>query len=169
MIRNSLLLDLHQLRKSTPTSQSLSQEVFNEKYLHSLLEDSAIPVVDKLATVCRFVAESIYSHFAHQTRIASPYRVLVTGGGARNRTILRELNLLSRHSRIPIQWESPDSSEIIDMKEAIIFGWLALCTLMGVPNSYPESTGAPHPVCGGSIHLPAEGGYTLIPTNGARI
>lgn len=169
VIRNSLLQDLHQLRKSTPTHQSLSQEVFNEKYLHSVMDDSVIPVVDKLATVCRFVAESIHSHFVHQTRIAPPYRVLVTGGGARNRTIIKELKLLSKHSRIPIQWESPDSSAIIDMKEAIIFGWLALCTLLGHPNSYPESTGAHYPICGGSIHLPAEGGYILIPSNGVRI
>jgi anhydro-N-acetylmuramic acid kinase len=56
----------------------------------------------------------------------------------------------------------PDA--VVDFKEAVIFAFLGLHTLLGQPNVLSTATGAKMDVCAGSIHFPPGGwkGLELI-------
>jgi anhydro-N-acetylmuramic acid kinase len=46
-----------------------------------------------------------------------------------------------------------------DALEAQCFGFLAARTQAGLPISFPGTTGAPAPICGGTITHPAANGH----------
>lgn len=61
-------------------------------------------------------------------------RVLVTGGGAYNSTLMKELEQRI-HLEIP-------NSDIVEFKEAIAFAYLGYCRINGLPGNVPNATGA---------------------------
>jgi anhydro-N-acetylmuramic acid kinase len=81
---------------------------------------------------------------------APPARVLVTGGGRHNRTIMR---MLAAGVECPV-----DPVEAVglngDMLEAQAFAYLAVRVLYGLPTSAPGTTGVAAPVVGGQIATP---------------
>jgi len=80
-----------------------------------------------------------------------PRSWIVCGGGARNLTMLRML----RMRLAPAQVESADAiGWSADAIEAQAFGFLAARGLMGLPLSYPSTTGVPIPMMGGVIARP---------------
>jgi len=80
-----------------------------------------------------------------------PHSFVVTGGGARNLTMMRML----REQLAPAQVESADAlGWSADAMEAQAFGFLAARGLKGLPLSYPATTGVAFPMTGGLLARP---------------
>ena len=106
-------------------------------------------------------------HTAHQIALATQrlnirdQKMLVSGGGAHNTFLMMRLQQMLKE-RSNIELASDISSNIIDYKEAIIFAFLGLYTLLGKPNMLEKATGVPYPVVGGAIHLPPKGFHSIL-------
>jgi len=145
-VNESLLAELMKhsfLRRRPP--KSTGREEFGEQFTDALYErarKNGIARLDILATVTAFTAASItqaYSRFL-------PGRVdevILCGGGARNRTLVR----LLEEQLHPAKVRTTDDFGIrADAKEAVSFAILAAETVRGVANSVPGATGAERPV-----------------------
>lgn len=128
--------------------RSLGREFFLEQLL-PLLAASGASVPDQLATVVEHIGlrlEAEIDRFA-----LTQGQVLITGGGAHNPVLMARLQrgLAARGLHV-----LPSESHVIDFKEALIFGFLGLCTLLRLPNVLPGTTGARTAVVAGAVHLP---------------
>ncbi|KAK7097209.1 anhydro-N-acetylmuramic acid kinase-like isoform X2 [Littorina saxatilis] len=79
-------------------------------------------------------------------------RVLITGGGAHNKFLMKHLKEKLKEKLIEVE-ETDD--EVVDFKEAIVFAYLGLRCLMGKENVFASTTGARENGIAGSIHQPA--------------
>lgn len=141
-------------RKSPP--KSLGAEWFERDFL-PILVNCESPVEDQLHTVVRHIATRIAT--AARSWSLEKETMLVTGGGAFNQYLMQVLSQGLKPMGIEIV--SDTAQELIAFKEALIFAYLGLMTLLGKPNTLSSATGAKKNVLGGSIHLPA-GGYPSI-------
>ena len=101
-----------------------------------------IPVEDLLNTFSK--------HFAFQiaNNIKSSNKTLITGGGAYNDYLIQNIiDLTESEIIIP-------SSEIIEYKEALIFGFLGVLKDLNINNCYSSVTGAIKDHCSGNIFIP---------------
>tara|TARA_Y100000816_G_C26054260_1_gene553089 strand:+ start:44 stop:1189 length:1146 start_codon:yes stop_codon:yes gene_type:complete len=102
------------------------------------------------ATITGFTAKLIadgmsYSHGMNQ---ASTYKWLVCGGGRKNKYLLESIK--NNFEKIDI--ESIDKYEIDgDFIESQAFAFLAIRSLVGLPISFPSTTGCKKPISGGVI------------------
>lgn len=106
----------------------------------------AIDPYDGLRTYSEFIARQVA--FDLENKVLEG-KILVTGGGAHNQFLLSRIseNLKGPCLHIP-------NKEIVDFKEAIIFGFLGLLKFLGEINTLASSTGARQDSSGGEIHLP---------------
>jgi anhydro-N-acetylmuramic acid kinase len=112
-----------------------------------LLRD--MPPADGAATLTALTAAAIAAIVPLLPKV--PQSFIVTGGGARNLTMLRML----REKLQPASVESADAlGWSADGMEAQAFGFLAARGLKGFPLSYPATTGVPIPMTGGLIARP---------------
>jgi anhydro-N-acetylmuramic acid kinase len=132
-----------------PPPKSTGRETFGHPFVAPLLARFAGREADLLATLTRFVAEAI----ADGLRRFVPERVdevLVSGGGARNPTLMAALGQTLAPAAVRSLAEvgmDPDA------KEAIAFAILANETLFAHPGNLPTSTGAVGPRVLGKIIL----------------
>ena len=81
----------------------------------------------------------------------APKSWIVGGGGARNPTLLamlaEELAPATVETADQVGWSA-------DALEAQAFAFLAVRSLKGLPLTYPSTTGAPKPMCGGVLVAP---------------
>jgi anhydro-N-acetylmuramic acid kinase len=103
---------------------------------------------DGAATLAFAVAASVAQGLAHCRTV--PARLLVTGGGRRNPTIMR---MLARATGIAIA-PAEDAGLDGDMLEAQAFAYLAVRVARGWPTSAPGTTGVAAPVGGGRLSRP---------------
>jgi anhydro-N-acetylmuramic acid kinase len=126
-----------------PPPKSLDRNDFASLELHG------VSPADGAATLTAFTAAAI-------ARIVPllpnpPRSWIVSGGGARNHTMLRML----RERLPPATVEAADAlGWSADAIEAQAFGFLAARGLKGLPLSYPATTGVPIPMTGGVIARP---------------
>lgn len=123
-------------RKSPPKSTGL--EEFGEKFLNRYLGRSfRRRPLDVLATLTHFSALTIFEGLR---RFApSPIEVVVSGGGAKNLTLMNHLKELF----LPVPVRSIEESGIpAQAKEPIAFAFFALRALQGKVNHLPVATGA---------------------------
>jgi len=80
-----------------------------------------------------------------------PKTWIVSGGGARNPTLMRML--AERLAPAKVQ-TADDAGWSIDALEAQAFAYLAVRSLRGLPTSLPATTGVPRPLCGGVLAEP---------------
>jgi anhydro-N-acetylmuramic acid kinase len=107
-----------------------------------------LSVEDAAATATAVTAASIARAFDHLPE--KPATIVVTGGGARNSTLMSMLR-----KRLPgrvlrgdnVGWWS-------DAVEAQAFAYLAVRTLKGLPLTFPTTTGVPRPLTGGVVAKP---------------
>ena len=132
-----------------PPPKSTGREAFGEVLVRPLLGRFAGREMDLVASLTRFVAEAV----AQGLRRHVPERideVLVSGGGARNRTLMAALGELLR----PIPVRSLEALGLDpDAKEAVAFALLANETLFGRPGNVARATGALGPRVLGKIVL----------------
>ncbi|NOK60440.1 MAG: anhydro-N-acetylmuramic acid kinase [Chloroflexi bacterium AL-W] len=111
---------------------------------------------DMIATLTAFTAHSIASSYQHY--LGDINEVIVSGGGARNQTLLHMLqDALLNIPVYPVDHLSINA----EAKEAIAFALIGYATLHDWPNNIPSVTGATHPVVMGNI-TPGPNYRTLI-------
>jgi anhydro-N-acetylmuramic acid kinase len=107
---------------------------------------------DAAATLTACAARSVGRAMEHGPR--APSRLLVTGGGRRNPTLMAMLSEAAGLPAEPVETVGLDG----DMLEAQAFAFLAVRVARGLPISAPGTTGVRAPTCGGVLHRPDEGG-----------
>lgn len=120
-----------------PPPKSLGREWAEEK-VFPILNASKLKPKDILHTYTVHIAEKI------STPIKDKNRVLVTGGGAYNDFLLQNLNQ-------NIQWIIP-KEEVVEFKEALIFGLLGVLRYRGQVNCLKSYTGANKNHCSGKCY-----------------
>ena len=122
---------------AAPAPKSLDRDAF----ANQLLEQASDP--DGAATLTAFSAQALGALLPHLR--ARPGLWIACGGGARNPTLLA---MIESAVGAPVTtaerfgWSS-------DAMEAQAFAYLAVRSRMGLPLTYPETTGAPAPMTGG--------------------
>jgi len=110
-----------------------------------------LPDADAAATLSACVAAAVGRSLEHFPR--PPARLLVSGGGRHNATLMA---LLAREMPCPV--EPVEAAGLNgDMLEAQAFGYLAVRVLRGLPTSGPATTGVAALVGGGQVSEPEKG------------
>lgn len=135
--------------------KSTGREHFNQAYLDAALDEvglgehdpGAISGDDLLATVTELTARTV----AAAVTGAAVERVVVSGGGVRNPTLLARLG-----EHLPAATVEPIDRLGIpaDSKEAYLFACLGFLSVCGLPGAEPVATGATTPVVLGSLTPP---------------
>ena len=121
-------------------AKSLGKEWVIENFL-PLIESEEISIENKLRT--------LYEHVSYQiSKVLSDKqdeRVLVTGGGAKNEFLMELLTIKTKNTiTIP-------PTVLVDFKEALIFGLLAILYLHKIPSCIASATGASENSIGGTL------------------
>ena len=103
--------------------------------------DVGLSIADRLATFVEHIALQISIPIS----LLPKGKILVTGGGARNKFLMERLQARTKHEVV-----IPEK-EIIDYKEALIFAFLGLRRLEGKTNVLASVTGAESDSCSGRI------------------
>jgi anhydro-N-acetylmuramic acid kinase len=122
--------------------KSLDRGDFNDTWADGL------SVADGAATLTRGTARAIALGARHFPAAVTQW--VITGGGARNPTLLAAIAEETRARVVTadsLGWTG-------DALEAQAFGFLAVRSLRGLPISFPGTTGAPRPLTGGRLHEP---------------
>jgi anhydro-N-acetylmuramic acid kinase len=106
-------------------------------------------VEDGAATLTALTAASVARIVPLLPRV--PKTWIVSGGGARNPTLMRMLTERLAPARVQT---ADDAGWSIDALEAQAFAYLAVRSLRGLPISLPTTTGVPRPLCGGVLVEP---------------
>jgi anhydro-N-acetylmuramic acid kinase len=123
--------------------KSLDRGDFNHDWVDGL------SAADGAATLTRATARAIALAARHFPMPAKQW--IVTGGGVHNPTLLAAISEETGAPVVPaasLGWDG-------DALEAQAFAFLAVRSLRGLPVTYPTTTGVPHPLTGGRLHLPA--------------
>jgi anhydro-N-acetylmuramic acid kinase len=158
VLDEDLLNVLNQLpyyRRRPP--KSLGRE-WAEAEVMPLLSRANLPAEDVLHTFCVHVAQQVA--YATDKVGAHNQQMLITGGGRHHAFLLQQL----RDHLAPLGVTVPDPADLawVDYKEAIVFGFLGLRTLLGLPTTLARTTGAKHDAVTGSIHLPPQGQFAFL-------
>lgn len=121
--------------------RSIGREWFNEE-VRPLLDDTRIPLADRMNTVVAHMAKEIDRH----TSGADGLPMLVTGGGAHNTFLMEEISARAENTIIV-----PDKLTM-DYKEALIFAFLGVLRLRNEPTALASVTGAEHDSVGGAVY-----------------
>jgi anhydro-N-acetylmuramic acid kinase len=145
-----------------PTPKSTGKELFHAQYVDDVLASwgGTVSVPDLVATLVELTARTV----ADALSAAGVDRVFVSGGGARNPTLMRALAAAAPAVRFATTAElglDPDA------KEAIAFALIGWATMHGIPGNVPTCTGASGPRVLGAV-TPAPGGGLLPVDGGAR-
>jgi len=134
--------------------KSTGRELYGEVFLNMILNDKdheSIPKENIIASVTEFTAYAVYRNFELHIR-TYPEELLVSGGGAENKFLLRKLSdYFGKKTKI----KKVDSTGITsDAKEAVCFAFLANETLSFKPSNIANVTGAERRTILGKICLP---------------
>jgi len=121
--------------------KSLGREWFLEKF-HPLIINSGLNNFDLMATVLEHIARQISAGI---NRIGTG-SILVTGGGALNRTLIERLGYYTKASLV-----IPEK-RLIHFKEALIFALLGVLRSRGEINCLASVTGGREDLSAGTIH-----------------
>ena len=131
-------------------------EYYNKPYPKSLglewVKKEIFPCIDKFGLKPTDILGTFVEHIAYQiskqVKTKKKSTILVSGGGAYNSYLIKRLNrIIKCNILIP-------SKEIIDYKEALIFGLIGVLKLRGELNSLSSVTGAKHDHSSGVIFRP---------------
>ncbi len=137
--------------------KTTGREVFGVEYSHQLIEEyDPYKLIDLLATAAHFTAESIVRAYRRWVMPRGKLsEVIVSGGGARNTTVIRTMRELLKEDGVPVR--TFDELEGVGFpgkaKEAVAFAILANETVQGYASNLPAATGARRPVVLGKISL----------------
>ncbi|HKQ39734.1 MAG TPA: anhydro-N-acetylmuramic acid kinase, partial [Verrucomicrobiae bacterium] len=131
-----------------PPPKSTGRELFGEAFLVGRRRQLSRP--DLIATLTEFTARSIAINYKLHLP-SKPHRVILAGGGAANRSLVRalkrnlpDLEIVSTHD---LGWP-------LQTIEPAAFALLAYLRMRNRPGNLPKTTGAHRPVLLGQITLP---------------
>ena len=136
------------LRRRPP--KSTGREEFGSQFAEAVYQRArrrGVPPLDILATVTAFTAKSIAQAYGCYLP-GGVEEVLLCGGGARNRTLVRMLLAELPAARVRM---TDELGVPVEAKEAVAFALLAAATIRGEPGNVPQATGARRPVLLGKI------------------
>lgn len=142
-LNQSLLSELNDLefyKASGP--KSLGKEWVYSKIIPTL-DLSNIPLIDKLFTFTTHAALQLATILKRENLTSN---IIITGGGVKNTFFLE---CLRNHG---VKFDIP-SDQIIDFKEALIFGFLGLKSYLGEVNTLKSVTGASRDSIGGTCYF----------------
>ncbi len=125
--------------------KSMSNQWINENILKDNKMDPKVGLHSFVELLAAEIAHAVQSH------LTKNQQVLITGGGAHNSYLITRIKNYLRDQNIQI---IKPSAEIIDFKEALIFGFLGLLRKLGIPNTIGNATGASQDTVSGILHLP---------------
>jgi anhydro-N-acetylmuramic acid kinase len=133
--------------------KSAGREEFGAGYLSRFIaRTDGLSLADRLRTACALTAAAV-ARGIEQSGPRKPDEVFVSGGGARNATLVEEIGA---RVRLPVA-----STEALgvpsDAKEAMAFAFLAFESLCGRQGNVPSATGAKQGVILGSFTPPPAG------------
>jgi anhydro-N-acetylmuramic acid kinase len=115
----------------------------------SLEPVAALSLEDAAATLTAFAAEAVA--IGLETLASRPDRVIVCGGGRRNPALMAAIQ-----ARLTVPVEPAEAVGWRgDSIEAEAFAYLAARSVLGLPISFPSTTGAPEAMSGGRLARPA--------------
>ena len=114
------------------------------KYVFPLIESYNLSISDVLRTFIEHVAIQINRSTKHKGKAS----ILFTGGGVFNSFLMERISTHTTHKVVV-----PDN-DIIEYKEALIFGLLGVLRLRNEVNCLSSVTGAKHDHSSGNIFLP---------------
>lgn len=116
--------------------KSTGRELFNQKFIDSYLKK--LRPHDQIATLTFFTAYTIHES-AVRFLPASLSELIVSGGGSKNKTLMKDLESLFAKTRVRTieDWGIPTQA-----KEPAAFAFFALQALRGKINHEPKGTGA---------------------------
>ena len=131
--------------------KTTGREMFGPAYCRAVLERAAelgCSAETTIATITASAARSIAQAVPHETR-----RIIVSGGGARNPTLMSLLRhaLAARPVPAPAISLADEFGLPADAKEAMLFALLAVECMSGAHGNIPRATGARRPVVLGMI------------------
>ena len=143
-VNNQLLNELDNLKYyQLNFPKSLGKEWLTENFL-PLVEKYDLGTSDKLRTV--------YEHIVNQLTISLSIEgknsILITGGGAYNKFLIQLLSEKKKFKKLVIP-----EDELVDFKEAIIFGLLGILRFRNEINCFCSVTGARNDCSGGVISI----------------
>lgn len=121
--------------------KSTGREMFGQEFSDRLwrrARQRRLAPQDVLATATAFTARSIAAAY-RRFLPTMPDEVILCGGGARNRTLVRFLSEALEPARVA---PMDDFGLSARAKEAVSFALLAWATVCGIPNNVPSATGA---------------------------
>ena len=104
-----------------------------------ILEESTSITETKVATVTEYLAQKIANE------VSTDSTVLITGGGAYNSFLISKIKKYSKAKIVKA------TTELVEFKEALIFGFLGVLKMEDIPNCLSSVTGAREDVVGGVI------------------
>jgi anhydro-N-acetylmuramic acid kinase len=130
--------------------KSAGREEFGAGYLSRFIaRTDGLSLADRLRTASALTAAAV-ARGIEQSGRGKPDEVYVSGGGAKNRTLVEEIGA---RVRVPVA-----STEVLgvpsEAKEAMAFAFLAFESLCGRPGNVPSATGASREVVLGSFTPP---------------
>ncbi|MDE2770752.1 MAG: anhydro-N-acetylmuramic acid kinase [Bacteroidota bacterium] len=151
---SELLLDDYFL--SLPP-KSTGRDYLNRRFLRRLLDlSNHMSAKDLIATATALTAVSVwraYKAFVEPQHAIN--RLIVSGGGAHNQTLMDLLKDCFARNGCAVDIETSDSYGIgVDSKEALCFAVLAHETANGIPTSIPSVTGADRTAVLGKLCVP---------------
>jgi anhydro-N-acetylmuramic acid kinase len=115
-------------------------------------------VATATALTAASIAESLQRYVLPRSRVSPKSKAryqefIVSGGGARNQTLMRQLNDVAKKAGLRLR-DSEDFGMPSSAKEAVAFALLAYLTWHRLPGNIPSATGARRPAILGKICLP---------------
>lgn len=130
---------------SEPYPKSLGREWINQNFWH-LVRESTSSKEDKMKTLCDHVGTQIGRALDELFADVESPKVLVTGGGAFNKTLMDHIRTHSEAELI-----IPEN-QLVNYKEALIFAYLGLKRVLGEENVWSSVTGASGNSISGALH-----------------
>jgi len=145
--KGATMLDLYVKLNSlpyynAPAPKTLGHEWVEENVFDLLKGD--FDVKNVMRTFCEHVSHQVSRSLEH----VKGENILFTGGGVRNRFLMKLIGDKTK-KRIIVP-----ELELVDMKEALIFAFLGVLRVRGEVNSIASVTGASKDVINGAVYLP---------------
>lgn len=143
-VENALRDEYFREKPPKTTGKEYFNNAFIQKYFSNVRKKE-----DKIATITYFTARTIQEAFIdfvfpkHDVK-----EIVVSGGGVRNKTLMKQLALLLPDIKFTISDKYGLPSKY---KEAILFATLAYTCYKGIPNNVPSCTGAKKKVILGKV------------------
>lgn len=117
--------------------KSTGRELFNQAFIDRYLKKESF--LNRIATLTFFTAASIFK--SYEEFLPKPHEILVSGGGTKNKTLMRHLSDLFNQTPVkPMETLGIPSQA----KEPAAFAFFAWTALQKRTNHAPQTTGAKH-------------------------